>query len=277
MRLPGNIGALPASEVPYDPGKYAGSDSSKRDGGGSSPTPPLPEGDSNFSEDQLTVADAAGGGAGRKNKKTSDASRGLSSASISAAPPVPPTLFPGSSASIFSLSPPSPGGVGDLSDFYDDDFLKSESDDEEEEIINAPKETGLGGSSGSFSDPGSWPSGFNRLMSRAWERIRKPLAKAYINVFGDPRSVKEIFNIHGPEVDLLDRQRELLWEFCLLHKTCEGFETEEEAQRTMQRYRERVKRGKERLNKSPTPPELVGDSEKIEAEEPGLENSAPVH
>ena len=62
LRLPGNVGALPASEVPYDPGKYAGSDSSKRDGGGSSPTPPLPEGDSNFSEDQLTVTDAAGGG-----------------------------------------------------------------------------------------------------------------------------------------------------------------------------------------------------------------------
>ena len=127
-----------------------------------------------------------------------------------------------------------------MSDFYDDDFFNSgdddffnsESDDEEEEIINAPEEklsqeAGLGGSSffGSLSDFSySGSSGFSRLMRWVGSRIRKPLAKAYIKAFGDPRSVKEIFNIHGPEVNLIQRQQELLIQACQFYRFCEGFE-----------------------------------------------------
>ena len=71
------------------------------------------------------------------------------------------------------------------------------------------------GSSGSY---GSHSSGFRRMRRGIARSIKKPLRKAYIALFGDPRkktlTVKDVFNIHGPEVDLMRRQKELVLQFC---------------------------------------------------------------
>jgi len=90
-------------------------------------------------------------------------------------------------------------------------------------------------------------------MDRVGGSVRKSLAKAYIKAFGDPRSVKEIFNVHGPEVNLLERQKDLFIQFCRLHQTCEGFENGKIPER-VRKYLEEKELKKKRARESSTLP-----------------------
>ena len=60
--------------------------------------------------------------------------------------------------------------------------------------------------------------GFRGLARRGIRSAKKPLQSAWKMVFGDPNNtVKNVFNVHGSEVNLMDRQRELAFEFCKTH------------------------------------------------------------
>ena len=223
---PGNLGASPTSEVPYDPGQYAGPDKTKKDEDDSNSPPPSPEGDPSLfggPENQLTAAEMK--------------EKGISDPSASSSSPSTDPSSPDSSISGFSPSSTSSGqeGAGDLAK-SDSDSSNSEGNNEKEEDGSesgklAQNEAGSRGisSSGGFSgSSGGGSSRARRFMSRLGSRVKKPLADAWKKAFGDPsKTVKDVFNVHGPEVNLLERQKELARQFCRLHKTCEGnFETE---------------------------------------------------
>lgn len=229
---PGNVGASPTAEVPYNQ-IYADPNSSKTDGGDSD-SPPSPEGDPALfgPENQLTAAELEENlGKGNKDKKRRASETTSSRDTLS--------LSPDSSVSGFSPSSVTgQEGTGDVaksdadsSDLGNDDG-KGESDDSKQSEKLAQAEAGLRGLSsfgGGFSDS-SYGGGYSRarrFMSRLGARIKKPLADAWKKAFGDSsKTVKDLFNVHGPEVNLLERQRELARDFCRLHKTCEGnFET----------------------------------------------------
>ena len=235
---PVNFGASPTSEFPYEPDIYTDPNSSKTDGGESDSTPP-PPGDPAFSGGQLTSSEG-GFGEGKDKGK----GKGVSDSANSTSSPSPDTssLSPGSSISGFSPSSSSSSGqgegAGDLSKSEGNSSNSGSNDgkegdnDSEQSGKLAQNEAGLRGlsSSGGFagSSYGGGSSGTRRFMRRVGSRVKKPLADAWKAAFGDPsKTVKNVFNVHGPEVNLLERQKELARQFCRLHKTCEGnFETE---------------------------------------------------
>ena len=116
-----------------------------------------------------------------------------------------------------------PGGVGSLANI-DGDLFDSENGATAENRDREAKEfsgksSRSPSSSGTFTNSsgsrGAKSSGFRGLRRNVARSIKKPLAKAYIALFGDSRkTVKNVFNIHGPEVDLIKRQKELILQFC---------------------------------------------------------------
>ena len=124
-----------------------------------------------------------------------------------------------------------PGGVGSLANINRDLF------DSESGVKRGNKgvkgsagtssrspsssKTGSSHFSGSSGSYGSHSSVFRRMRRSMARSIKKPLRNAYIALFGDPRkktlTVKDVFNINGPEVDLMRRQHELTLMFCLSH------------------------------------------------------------
>ena len=78
-----------------------------------------------------------------------------------------------------------------------------------------------GASMGSSSDSRSSGSGSRSFMRRMLRPIKEAAKSAYKAAFGDPtKTVKNVFNVNGSEVNLLDRQKELAQQFCKLHQTC---------------------------------------------------------
>ena len=118
-----------------------------------------------------------------------------------------------------------PQGVGSLSKLADSELNRDKGETSSSERTRTVQRR-VSRSISSFSSEGyssrsgsSSRRGFRGLASRARRGIKKAARRGYIALFGDPRrTVKNVFNVHGPEVDLMERQRELARQFCKTHE-----------------------------------------------------------
>ena len=100
-----------------------------------------------------------------------------------------------------------------------------ELDDEVNEALRAEREARERGLSGSGDSAGGFAQGLQGRASNALgsfaRAAKKPLKKAYEAAFGGPKSaspqLKDLLGIHGSNVDLMQRQRELRYMFCNTH------------------------------------------------------------
>ena len=93
--------------------------------------------------------------------------------------------------------------------------LKAEREERERKLAEGGEGANSGGFVQGLQDSAS--SAFSGFARRA----RKPLRKAYKSMFGAPKppppKLKDVLNIHGSEIDLMQRQKELLYMFCNTH------------------------------------------------------------
>ena len=122
------------------------------------------------------------------------------------------------------------GGVGSLSNWKNGEFDFETSEEEKGGGKRASPQYGVirspAGIEGGFEEDAYRDDGQSDKGGGFFSWIKRPLRSAYKSLFGDPtlsgKTVQEVFNVHGPEVDLLEKQKELFLEWCKIHG-CEDF------------------------------------------------------
>ena len=117
------------------------------------------------------------------------------------------------------------GGVGSLSNWKNGEFDFEASEEEKEGGKRASPQYGVirspAGIEGGFEEDAYRDDGQSDKGGGFFSWIKRPLRSAYKSLFGDPtlsgKTVQEVFNVHGPEVDLLEKQKELFLEWCKIH------------------------------------------------------------